>query len=246
MITLRTQTTRLIKSFVDFIYPPQCWLCHTRVLTHDTFCAPCWQQLHFIHPPFCTRCAQPLPYLVRGEAEQQCLACLAQQPRLTHTRAVWGYNAASSRLILAFKNHDASHLTPIFARFLEGVSRDVLQKTDVLIPVPLARRKLFSRFFNQSAELARALEKRTGIPMDTTSLKRVAALDQKTLGLAARKKNVKGVYFLKKGSSLKGKRIALIDDVYTTGATLEACADVLYAAGAADVSALVLARTLKS
>lgn len=237
---------QLTQPLVDFVYPPQCPLCHARVLTHNTFCVSCWLHLDFIHDPFCARCALPLPYAVEGVTIQQCLSCLSGAPVLKYTRAVWGYNPSIARLIIAFKNHDASHLLPLFARFLEGVSRDVLAETDMLVPVPLARAKLFSRFFNQSAELARALAGQTGVPFLAGVLARHAARDQKTLGFAARQTNVQGVYFIQDAAAIQGKRVTLVDDVYTTGATLEACAKVLKAAGAAEVNALVLARTIRT
>lgn len=237
----------LREKLTNWVYPPQCLICRDRVTTHGTFCATCWPTLQFVHPPFCTRCSTPLPYRVAGLAEQTCVTCLAEgnASSLAALRAVWVYNAPAARLILHFKNHDASYLLPMLTKHLLQVGREILAETDVLVPIPLHWSKLWIRQFNQAAELSRALSAQTGILHAPELLTKRRGREQKRLTQAERCRNVARMYQAT-AMNLAGKRITLIDDVYTTGATLEAAATALLAAGAAEVRGLVLARTVKT
>ena len=188
----------------------------------------------------------------RYESGHYCAECLKTQPPFSKTKAAVLYDQSSKDLILKFKHGDATHLAPIFASWLEQANNRSLhnffEDTDVFIPVPLHWTRLLKRKFNQASLLSNALSKRTGIPTDHHFLKRVRRTkSQGHLSPEDRIKNVRGKFSInpKKTKDFKEKVITLIDDVYTSGATVTACAQELKKAGVKDVYVLTLARVAR-
>ncbi|WP_207483595.1 ComF family protein [Arenibaculum pallidiluteum] len=232
---------------LDLLLPPRCLGCGVRVHAQGTLCAACWAGLSFLAPPWCACCG--LPFTVDpGSGDALCGACLAEPPAFARARAALAYDDASRGLVLGFKHADRTHAAPAFGAWMARAGAGVLDGADLLVPVPLHRWRLFRRRYNQAALLARALARLTGVPAAPDLLaRRRATPSQGTLGREARRRNVAGAVAVRRGraDAVKGRRIVLVDDVLTTGATLSECARVLLRAGAAQVDALALARVVR-
>lgn len=177
-----------------------------------------------------------------------CGACLAQPPVWSRARAACLYDEGSRALVLRFKHADRTEGAPAYARWMARAGADILAEADLLVPVPLHPWRLFLRRYNQAALLAHALGRECGLPVDACALKRLrrtasqGAFDHTGRGRAGRARNVRGAFSVAAPESVVGRRVVLIDDVLTTGATLGECARVLLAAEAQSVDVLTLAR----
>ena len=161
-------------------------------------------------------------------------------------RAALRYDKNSRRLVLGLKHGDRTHLAGAFGRWMHRAGIEVLADADLLVPVPLHWTRLFQRRYNQAALLAQAIRSSGGPPLAADWLVRLRRTPaQGHLGPAARERNVRGAFAIRPGRSFAGKRVVIIDDVITTGATVEESARVLKRAGAASVSVLTLARALR-
>ncbi len=155
------------------------------------------------------------------------------------------YDDASRGLILKFKHGDGLHLAPLFGAWLSRAGSGLLAEADVVVPVPLHRVRLFSRRYNQAAILALDIGRRVNLPVDVMGLIRARRTpSQGTRTRAGRERNVRGAFTVARecAARLSGKRVLLIDDVLTSGATANACARVLLRSGAAHVDVLTIAR----
>jgi len=236
---------RLGRIVVDGILPPRCLACGTIVSEPDALCPACWASITFFAPPWCTQCGLPFPHPM-GEGAV-CGDCARQHPSWDRARSVLRYDKHSRRLVLMLKHGDQTHLAGAFGRWMRRAGGDVLAGADLLMPVPLHWTRLVSRRFNQSALLARAIHAAGGPPVAADWLvRRRRTPSQGTMGPLARARNVRGAFALRRGRSVEGKRIVLVDDVLTTGATAEECARVLRRGGAAYVGVMVLARAVKA
>ena len=178
-----------------------------------------------------------------------CGACLADPPDFDQARAVMRYDDASREPILAFKHADRLEFVPVFSRWLCRSGQALLDDSDVIVPVPLHRARLWSRRYNQAAELARALASASGrefVPDALIRARRTPSQGEMPSRMA-RRRNVEGAFKVAKDrvSLLRGKRVLLVDDVLTTGATVNACARSMKRAGAAKVAVLALARVVR-
>ena|SRR5665213_1139347 len=243
--TLPSRLRRLGRAVVDGVLPPRCLACGATVGEVDSLCGPCWGAISFFAPPWCSRCGLPFAHPM-GEGAV-CADCARQQPSWDRARAVLRYDRHSRRLVLMLKHGDQTHLAGAFGRWMHRAGGEVLAGADLLMPVPLHWTRLFGRRFNQAALLARAIHRAGGPPVAADWLaRRRRTPSQGLLGPAARARNVRGAFALRRGRSVTGKRVVLIDDVLTTGATAEECARVLRRAGADYVGVLVLARALRA
>jgi ComF family protein len=237
----------IARGALDLLYPPLCIGCRAQVGEPGSLCAACWQGVDFIDGPACTCCGLPFELDPGGDAH--CAACLAQPPSFDRARAVMRYDTGSRGPILALKHADRLDLVPGFARWLDRAGRSLLDDTDVIVPVPLHPLRLWRRRYNQSAELARSVGKIARKPIATAVLKRVRATPSQgeMPSAQARRRNMRGAFAVPAHcrSFIDGRRILLIDDVLTTGATADACARVLKRAGAAKVNVLALARVVR-
>ncbi len=219
--------------------------CRTAV-SEPGLCADCWSGIAFLDGPGCACCGLPFP--VEMEGENFCAACLARKPAFDTARAILAYDEKSRGAILALKHADRLDLVPGFARWLARTGRASLGDCDLIVPVPLHRWRLWQRRYNQSAELARRLAADSAVTADPFVLVRSRATpSQGAMGSAkARRRNVQRAFQVPDPSRVAGKRILLLDDVLTTGATAEACARALKRAGASRVHVLALARVVKA
>jgi ComF family protein len=231
-----------LSACADLIMPPCCLVCRSPLNAHHLLCAPCWREVSFIRPPLCDVLGIPLPFDT-GERTISAAAA-ARPPPYDRARAVAHYSGAMRTLVHQFKYADRHDARALFGRWLAESGRELLSGADLIVPVPLARLRLLTRRFNQAAILARELSRRTGRAVAPHALKRTRATPSQ-VGLThdQRRRNVAGAFRVPKNRAalVRGRRVLLIDDVITTGATAEACARGLKRAGAAGVDVLVLA-----
>jgi ComF family protein len=234
------------RAVLDLVYPPLCIACRAQVAESGALCAECWQKIRFLDGPMCACCG--LPFDFDPGPGTLCAGCLARPPAFDTARAVMRYDETSRGPILALKHGDRLDLSPAFARWLDRGGRSLIDAADVIVPVPLHPVRLWSRRYNQSAELARALARMSGKPAEFLALARSRATpSQGAMRTAkARRRNMLGAFKVRHKSAIAARNILLIDDVLTTGATVDACARALKRAGAAKVLVLALARVVRS
>lgn len=238
----------LIERAADWLWPPECPVSRARVDVHGRLAAAAWGRLSFIADPQCERCGRPFPYPggTMSGALDTCAPCIAKPPRYHRARAPLAYNEAVKPLVLGLKNNDRRDMLEACARWMAVAAGDLLQADSLLIPVPLHWRRLLQRRYNQSALLARALAKQTGLEVDTAALKRVRATpSQAGRSADGRKRNVAGAFRVEHRERIKGRSIVLVDDVLTTGATVSACVHQLKRARVARVDVVTLCRVVR-
>ena len=230
---------------VDTALPPLCASCREPLGDGAGLCAACWSKLAFIEPPYCARLGIPFVYdpgpgLLSMEA-------IANPPAYDRARAAVRYDDIARELVHRLKYGDRLDLAPTMGRWMARAGRELLAGADALVPVPLHWRRLWARRFNQSASLASAVSRAANVPVLYESLKRVRATPQQVgLDKGERAGNVSGAFRVpaERKVDVFGRRLILVDDVLTSGATVDACARALLRAGAAHVDVLVFARVV--
>jgi ComF family protein len=243
----------ILNSIVSVILPPRCALTGEIVDRPGMISATAWASLTFIAPPCCHSCGAPFDVDhdavdIDDIAYMQCGACLAHPPAFDQARSAIVYDEGSRDLLLTFKHGDQTHLTATFTPWLQTILSQQQWNADMIIPVPLHWTRLFKRRYNQSALLAKSLSDMTNIPVMMSILKRKRATQsQGHLSAKEREDNVKGAFFIpdQYNDIIKDKKIILIDDVFTTGATINECAKTLKKQGASDVLVLTIARAVR-
>jgi Predicted amidophosphoribosyltransferases len=230
----------LWRSALDLVFPPQTLDGGPRPLAGG-LSNGAWSRIHFLDGPVCDGCGVPFDYDIGA----RCAACLARPRAFDRARAACLYDETSREPILKLKHADRTDLAPLMARWLSRAARDLVEDADAIAPVPLHRLRLLRRRYNQAAEVARALARLTGTPyLPDVLIRRRATDSQAGKSGSGRRRNVAGAFVVPPGrrERVAGLRILLVDDVLTTGATAEACARALKAAGAACVDLAVVAR----
>ena len=239
-----SQTLRKLAGIsLDLALPPLCPACREPVGAQAALCASCWSKLSFIAPPYCDRLGTPFSYDPGpGVLSMQ---AIADPPAYGRARAAVRYDDVSRILIHGLKYSDRLDLAPMLGRWMARAGQALLQDADALVPVPLHWRRLWARRFNQSAALAKIVAAASGVAVAGDALKRVKpTLQQVGLTVSERALNVQGAFAVADRSRVAGRRLILIDDVLTSGATIDACARALNRAGAAAVDVLVFARVV--
>lgn len=237
----RRRTKRVGGAVIDVLLPPQALL----GLDADPIAKRMWADVTFLDAPWCESCGFPFEYAVQGGS--LCARCSVRRPAYDRARAAMAYDDGSRALILSFKHGGRTEGLASFAAQMRRAGRDLLSDADMLVPVPLHPTRLIKRRYNQAALLARALAKISSPAFAPDVLFRIRKTDsQGGFNARARAENVRGAFSVKQADKIKGRNLVLIDDVLTTGATLNACARTLKRAGAARVDSICLARVAKA
>ncbi|WP_425291463.1 ComF family protein [Aquamicrobium lusatiense] len=249
MADWRGEIKRLGRTILDWpariLFPPVCAGCRRQVSQPGVLCGSCWPSLTFLERPWCPVMGTPFPHemgegFLSGEA-------LADPPPFERARAAVIYSGVACDMVRGLKYHDRTDLAPWMAGWMLRAGSELLAEADLIVPVPLYWRRFFRRKFNQSAELARALSARSGIRFEPSVVKRVRQT-RPQVGLERRERedNLRGAFRVPPEGMLAiaGRRVLLIDDVYTTGATVRAVTLALKKGGAGAVDVLTFARVL--
>ena len=225
---------------LDFALPPRCAGCGVIVADVHAFCSDCWKQVEFLGESGCRTCGMPL----EATDAESCAICLAEPPRIARTRAAVAYGDLSRGLAIRLKYGRKVAIARTMARYMAPLVSD--SSDAVLVPVPLHRRRLWQRGFNQSALVARELSRRIGAVSDPFVLQRTRPTPPlKGMSAAQRRRTVSGAFRVRDKDRVAGRTIILVDDVLTTGSTADACARALTRAGAARVELVSWARVIR-
>ncbi|HXZ21457.1 MAG TPA: ComF family protein [Pseudolabrys sp.] len=244
---LRGGLRTALRLLIDVALPPLCPSCREPLGDGSGLCPACWSRLSLIEPPYCARLGIPFVYdpgpgLLSMEA-------IANPPAYGRARAAVRYDDVARTLVQAFKYSDRLDLAPMMGRWMARAGHELLENTDALVPVPLHWRRLWARRFNQSSALAGAISDVCRVPVVHGGLKRIRATPQQVgRSKTGRADNVQGAFRVpeEQKAAMAGRRLVLIDDVLTSGATVDACTRALLRAGAAHVDVLVFARVVAS
>ena len=233
-----------LRRTLDVALPPLCPACRDLV-TDNGVCSNCWSKLSFIAPPYCPRLG--IPFVYDPGPGILSMQAIADPPAFGRARAAVRYDDVAKQLVHAFKYSDRLDLAPMLGRWMARAGRELTDGADALVPVPLHWRRLWARRFNQSAALAEAIARESGIVVAHHALRRVKATAQQVgLSRKDRAANVSGAFRVAPDAkaAVAGRHLILVDDVLTSGATVDACARALLRGGAAQVDVLVFARVV--
>jgi ComF family protein len=242
-----------LDSLVDWLYPPRCRACSESIQGCDReyFCSACWPQIQLVAHPFCTICGRPFPD--SSGDDHVCGVCLARNPQYAraHSWACYPREEATEhplrQVIQKFKYGRKVALGKPLGRLMARGCEEFLLtcKAEIIIPVPLHPRRLRWRGFNQSVLLARQIGRAYNLPLNCFALyRKIDTPPQTQLPEEERRKNMRGAFALSGKTAVRGKCLLLVDDVYTSGATVNECSRVLKQGGAREVSVLTLARAV--
>ncbi len=242
----KSSLAQLIDSVLNTVLPPRCAATGEIVDVQGAVSPNFWAELQFIENPFCKKCGIPFSFEI--DAECICAACMEIEPFFDQTRCPVVYNDASRRLILNFKFNDKTSFVHTFTPWMIRAGKELIYDSDYIIPIPLHPKKLRQRRFNQAALLAHEIAKKTSgnyLPDGLVSTRLTSP--QKGLSKKRRVANVGGAFAIHDNhlNAFAHKKVLLIDDIFTTGATLNEASRMLKNAGAAEVNVLTIARVTK-
>lgn len=243
---IKTTVAALAEGAARMLFPPVCAGCRNLVSRPGTLCGRCWTKLRLIERPWCAVLGTPFAVDMGEGAVSP--AAIADPPAFDRARSAVAYDGVARQLVTGLKFHDRTELARSMAGWMARAGAELIAEADMIVPVPLHRIRFFSRRHNQAAELARALAQLGSVPVDNAVMTRTRSTAQQTgLGARERKANVRGAFDVLPSAAgrLRGRRVLLVDDVFTTGATVSAAARVLKRKGAGGVDVLTFARVLE-
>lgn len=237
---------RLGDGVLGLALPPTCISCGGVTGVAGGLCGQCWGTMAFITRPYCARTGAPFPY---DTGALLSAAAAADPPAFDRARAAVLFEGVARHLVHNLKYADRLDLARPMARLMRQAGGELLADAQMLVPVPLHPFRLWRRRFNQAALLARHIARESGVPVRADLLARTRVTPSQTaLSRTQRRANVAGAFAVRRTATslVAGARVVIVDDVYTTGATLDACARALSRAGAARVDALTFARVVET
>jgi ComF family protein len=237
---------RVTGAALGLLYPPTCIACQAATGEAHALCAACWAGIRFIERPYCERLGTPFTV----DLGQPLLspAAIADPPVFERARAVAEYHGTTSLLVHRLKYNDRLELARALGRMMARAGAELITNADVIVPVPLHRWRLWRRRFNQAMALASVVSEETQVPCDPFLLSRVKPT-RRQVGLtkAQRQENLQGAFRVPadRKALVSGRRVLLVDDVLTTGATANAASRALLRGGAARVDVLAFARVVQ-
>ena len=236
----------LLRHAADLALPPQCLACDAPVASSGSLCPACWSKLRLIDKPYCACLGIPFAYDIGPRALSA--EAIADPPPFDRCRAVATYDTVARQMVHGLKYRDRLDLASWMGRWMRRAGDELLADAAVVVPVPLHRRRLWWRRFNQSALLAKTIAAASDKPLAAGALRRVRpTLQQAGLSADQRDRNVRGAFQVPAAEKMEvaGRRVLLVDDVSTTGATVKAATRALLRAGATAVDVLVFARVVR-
>lgn len=227
------------------LFPPACAGCLRHVSQPGVLCGDCWPKLRFLERPWCEVMGKPFSHEM-GDGFLSAEA-IANPPPFDRARSAVAYSGVARQMVQSLKYSDRTDLAPWMARWMMRAGAELVSVADVVVPVPLHWRRFLRRRFNQSAELARSIAGLSGRPFVPSAVKRVKVTRQQVgLGLREREDNVRAAFAIPPEGEMhvRGRRVLVVDDVYTTGATVSSLAKALKRSGASGVDVLTFARVL--
>ncbi len=233
----------LLKLFLNYFFPQRCLICYCFIQNDmPGLCPDCWLKINFITLPMCQRCGRPLPYDCGDNII--CIKCYYNAPNYNILRALLIFNENSKSLIYAFKYYDRSSVACVLAQLLYTRYKHEIAIADYIIPVPIHKIKRLLRGYNQTQILGKYLSNISKLPLRSDILlKHKWTKSQTSLTKKNRAKNIKGSFKVCKPQELKNKKVILLDDVITTGATIDVCTKLLKESGVQNITVLCVAST---
>ncbi len=226
------------------MYPAVCPVCSDLVDVHGNMCASCWSRFNWISNPKCYRCGYPFPADLDLGPTPLCPHCAAGECDLDFIRSACVYDDVSKNVMLPFKHASQLKFQKMMSNAMINCVRDLNLDVDVVLPVPLAYKRLFRRGYNQATLLARPIAKHFNAILDVDSLSRKYRKDMGHKTAKQRRENIRGVFSVKKFDNIRGKKILIVDDVMTSGATFYELNRVLRKSGATAVYGVSFCRVV--
>lgn len=240
------KSKNIFNIITNLIFPPRCLNCGEELYNKTGLCIKCFKKLNFITSPKCDICGYPFEIDMSEDKNLICPNCLKKNFKFNKARSVFTYNDITKKLILAYKHSRHIELAPFFSKIMLQAGSELLKETDLIIPVPISKLRLIKRGYNQSSLLAKHIGKHKKIKVSFNNLIRYKhTAYQGNMHIKQRRENVRNAFVIKNANKIRNKNILLIDDVFTTGATINECIKTLKKAGANKVFALTIARTVK-
>lgn len=225
---------------INLFFPAKCIICES-ISVEENICTDCWSNLTFITKPYCYKCSNPFNF--ENDEKALCGYCIMNEPKYDQALSILKYDDYSKKLIHKFKYNDQLHILDYLSRLMLNLGHELIEKSDIIVPVAMHKQKLLKRGFNQSALLAAKIAQKTKLQyIPDLLIKQHNKASQAGLERKERLKNIQGNFQLNKDFDIKGKRIILIDDVITTGATVNECCKMLRKGKPAKIYVLTLAK----
>jgi ComF family protein len=263
-----SEIKNLLPHAIDILFPPRCLVCERdlkladidskeilppfrsiweRIIDERAFCPTCFSELPFIRGPVCARCGSPLS-IENYQQPDICGECLVFPPPFISAISLGFYGGSLQKSIELLKYRNQRSIARPLGHLLSIVSETWIKShaIDVILPIPLHKKRIRERGYNQSALIARAMGSYTGLPVEIDSLIRVRnTMPQVSLRINEREKNVKGAFKVRDPERIKGKRVLLLDDVITTGSTIKEATKSLISSGIEEVFVITIARVMR-
>lgn len=231
-----------LESAITFLYPAQCNVCEgpLGLESHPYICNSCWEEIDYMESPWCEICGIP-------HTDNLCETCATKPPRFGKLRTIAHYESTLRQAIHLFKfERQISLGKPLSRLIVDNMPKDInITDYDYVLPVPIHKKRLRERGFNQSILLSQGIKRATGISVNTDIIVRCKDTSpQSSLDRESRQTNIIGAFELKNADAIRSKHILVFDDVYTTGATIREVVNVLWDADPIEIDVLTLARTI--